>query len=124
MALDGRTTLLQLKERVQAFCDARDWDRFHNPKDLAIGIVTEAGELLERFRFQSEEQIQQILDDPNRRKGVEDELADVLIFLVRFAQRFGFDLSTAVNDKLSANEERYPVSMAWRSNRKAGEAGS
>lgn len=119
MGTDTETTILQLKDRVRVFCEARNWDQFHNAKDLAIGIATEAGELLEHFRFQSQEQIDEILADPARREGIEEELADVLIFLLRFAQRFGFGLSTAVADKLAANAQRYPISTARGSNRKA-----
>jgi NTP pyrophosphatase (non-canonical NTP hydrolase) len=120
VAVDSDTSIAELKARVQVFCEDRDWDQFHNAKDLAIGVATEAAELLERFRFQSDEQINEILEDSKRRTGVEEELADVLIFLLRFAQRFGFDLSAAVIDKLATNEERYPVATARGSNRKAG----
>jgi NTP pyrophosphatase (non-canonical NTP hydrolase) len=117
---DADTSIAGLKARVQAFCEERDWDQFHNPKDLAIGIATEAAELLERFRFQTDDQMEGILEDFDARLGVEEELADVLIFLLRFAQRFGFDLSSAVEDKLASNAERYPVETARGSNRKSG----
>ena len=72
--MQNKTTgeLIQL---VKNFCEARDWDQFHNPKDLAIGISTEANELLDLFRFKSEEQMQEIFNSPKREK-VEEELAD------------------------------------------------
>lgn len=115
---DTLATVSQLKERVQAFCEARDWDPFHGAKDLAIGISTEAAELLEHFRFQSQDEVDRILRDPDRREEIGAELADVLIFLLRFAQRFDFDLATVVADKLEANERRYPVATSRGSNRK------
>ena len=117
---DSSTPIETSKERVRPFCEARDWDKFHNAKDLAIGISMEAAVLLEHFRFQSETEVQQILDDPVRRKEIQDELADVLIFVLRFGQRFEFDLTNALLDKLAQNQGRYPVEAAHRSNRKAG----
>jgi NTP pyrophosphatase (non-canonical NTP hydrolase) len=120
MPTDSDTQIAALKDRVRSFCEARDWDQFHGAKDLAIGIATEAAELLEHFRFQSEVEVQKILDDPVGRKEIQDELADVLIFVLRFGQRFEVDLVTAVLDKLAQNEARYPVETAQGSNRKAG----
>jgi len=66
------------------FCEDREWDVFHGPKDLAIGIVTEAAEVLDHFRFLGEEECSQLLSDPSKRSAVEEELADVLFFVLRF----------------------------------------
>ncbi len=63
---------------LRTFCEARDWDQFHGPKDLAIGLATEAGELLEIFRFLSDEQCDAKLADPESRQAIENELADAL----------------------------------------------
>lgn len=114
-------TVLRLQRTVQAFCEARDWDRFHTPKDLAIGIATEAAELLELFRFLDELESLALLDDPAKRRSIEDELADVLFFVLRFAQRFDVDLPAALESKLARNAERYPVEKARGSNKKATE---
>lgn len=113
--------LNQLQEAVQAFCEARDWDRFHTPKDLAIGVATEAAELLELFRFLNESESLALLDDADKRLRIEDELADVLFFILRFAQRFDIDLPTALDSKLTRNAERYPVKKARSGNKKATE---
>ena len=118
---DPQTTLAALKERVAAFCQARDWDQFHNAKDLAIGIVTEAAELLDLFRFQSDAQVAALLVDPAKRVRVEEELADVLFFVVRFAEQCGIDLATAFEGKLEKNAQKYPVEKARGSNRKYDE---
>ena len=107
-----------LKSLVAAFCIARDWDRYHGAKDLAVGIVTEAAELLDVFRFKSEDEITAALADPDRRSAIEHELADVLFFTLRFAQRNEIDLATALERKMTLNAERYPVEKAKGSNRK------
>jgi len=117
MPTDHDTVIADLKADVQAFCEARDWDQFHGAKDLSIAIATEAAELLELFRFATPEDVEEMVDQG--RAEIQDELADVLIFVLRFGQRFEFDLSGAVRAKLAANERRYPVEVARGSNRKA-----
>ena len=114
----GCMTLDKLKLTVQTFCEARDWDQFHGPKDLAIGVITEAAELLEHFRFQSNEQALALLNDPHIKEEIEDELADVLFFLLRFSQRFDVDLTTALLRKIEKSERKYPVEKAKGNNTK------
>jgi NTP pyrophosphatase (non-canonical NTP hydrolase) len=118
---DDTTTIAELKAAVQRFSDARDWDVFHGAKDLAIGIVTEAAELLEIFRFQAEASVDVRMADREVRERIESELADVTFFVVRLAQRYGIDLADACARKLAVNEERYPVEKAKGSNRKYNE---
>lgn len=118
-ASDATTAIQVLKDRVRRFCEERDWDPFHSPKELAIGIVTEAAELLEHFRFQTDEEVEALLSDPKSRVEIESEVADVLIFVLRLAQKYEIDLSRAVEAKLQSNEKRYPVEAARGSNRKA-----
>jgi NTP pyrophosphatase (non-canonical NTP hydrolase) len=103
---------------VKTFCEARDWDQFHGPKDLAIGVITEASELLEHFRFLSDEQALALLKDPQQKEDIEDELADVLFFLLRFSQRFDIDLAQALVKKIEKSEKKYPVDKAKGSNKK------
>lgn len=114
--------LAGLAKMVQHFCEERDWDPFHNPKDLAIGIVTEAGELLDLFRFQTADDVAVMLRDPKAREAIGEELADVFFFLLRFSQMYGFDLAEALERKLKINAEKYPVEKAKGSNRKADAA--
>jgi len=111
-------TIEDLKLKVKEFCEARDWDQFHGPKDLAIGVSTEAAELLEHFRFQSDEQALALLSDPHVREEIEDELADVLFFVLRFSQRFDVDLTTALLRKIKKSELKYPVEKAKGKNTK------
>ncbi|MGN1343715.1 MAG: nucleotide pyrophosphohydrolase [Traorella sp.] len=110
-------TIDELERTVQEFCEKRDWDQFHNPKDLAIGISTEANELLDIFRFQSEEQIKQIMTS-NKKEHIEEELADVFFFVLRFAQMNDIDLDEILQKKLKKNNEKYPVEKAKGSNKK------
>jgi NTP pyrophosphatase (non-canonical NTP hydrolase) len=117
MPTDHDTVIAELKADVRTFCEARDWDQFHGAKDLAIAIATEAAVLLELFRFATPEDVEEQLDQG--RAEIQDELADILIFVLRFGQRFDFDLANAVRAKLAANERRYPVEVTRGSNRKA-----
>jgi NTP pyrophosphatase (non-canonical NTP hydrolase) len=118
---DDNATISGLKNEVKRFCEERDWDQFHNPKDLAIGISTEANELLDIFRFKGEEDIKEIMSNPNKRQKIGEELADVLYFLLRFAQMNDFDLSDELDKKLKKNNMKYPVEKAKGSNKKYNE---
>jgi NTP pyrophosphatase (non-canonical NTP hydrolase) len=97
----------ELKERVRAFVAARDWDRFHSPKNLAMALSVEASELVELFQWLTEEESNAL--DSERRRRVAEELADVLWFLVRLSDRLGIDLLEAAEHKLAANEKKYPA---------------
>jgi NTP pyrophosphatase (non-canonical NTP hydrolase) len=119
--MDSTATIDSLKDRVRVFCEARDWDQFHGPKDLAIGVATEASELLEHFRFMNDEEASSRLAEPERRLSIEEELADVLFFILRFAQRFDVDLDSALAHKIKKNDDRYPVAKARGSNLKHDE---
>jgi NTP pyrophosphatase (non-canonical NTP hydrolase) len=97
---DSNTNIAYLKKKVKQFCKERNWDQFHNPKDLAIGIVTEGVELLDIFRFKSAEEIKELFKNKDKRSQVEDELADVLYFIIRFAQMNNINLTNALLKKL------------------------
>lgn len=116
--MDRETNLGELKEAVRRFCEEREWDPFHGPKDIAIGVITEAAELLEPFRFLSAEQQRALLLDPDKRQAIEEELADVLFFVLRFAQRFDVDLAEAFAAKMAKNAAKYPVEKARGRNQK------
>ena len=113
-------TINELMKQVQEFCEARDWDQFHNPKDLAIGLSTESNELLDIFRFKTEEQMIKIMNS-SKREHVEEELADVFFFVLRFAQMNNIDLGEILNIKMEKNNLKYPVEKAKGSNSKYNE---
>ncbi|GIM28439.1 nucleotide pyrophosphohydrolase [Clostridium polyendosporum] len=119
--MDKELKIIDLKDKVQQFCEDRDWDQFHNPKELAIGAVTEAAELLDIFRFKSEEDMEEIMNNIEKRKDVEDELADTFFFLLRFCQLYDIDLSTALINKIEKNSAKYPIDKFRGSNKKSSE---
>jgi len=96
-----------LRERLRAFAVARDWEQFHSPKNLAMALAGEAGELVACLQWLSETQSANLA--PDKLAEVELEMADVLIYLVRLADRLDVDLSAAVDRKIAINERRYPV---------------
>lgn len=118
--MDNKTTIDELKEMVKEFCEARDWNQFHNPKDLAIGISTEVNELLQIYRFKSEEDMRQLMSS-ERKDEIEEELADIFYFVLRFAQMNNIDLSQAVKNKIDKNNKKYPVEKAKGCNKKYNE---
>ncbi|MEZ5500853.1 MAG: nucleotide pyrophosphohydrolase [Steroidobacteraceae bacterium] len=99
--------LSELKRKLREFAEARDWEKFHNPKNLAMALAAECGELLEIFQWRSGEESGQL--DVEMRHRVEDELADILIYLVRMADRTDIDLLAAAHAKMKRNESRYPA---------------
>jgi NTP pyrophosphatase (non-canonical NTP hydrolase) len=96
--------LQQLLGKITAFRDERDWKQFHNPKDLALQVSIEAGELLEEYLWRS--------PDEAVRDKVQDELADVLISCFLLADHYEFDVSTIIEQKLAKVGEKYPVEKA------------
>lgn len=107
----------ELVQSVREFRDERDWRRFHTPKDLAAAIAIEAGELQELFLWKSGSADLEVLE--HRRAEVEEELADIAIFLLSFADVAGIDLAKAIQAKLKKNALRYPVETYRGSNAKA-----
>jgi NTP pyrophosphatase (non-canonical NTP hydrolase) len=116
--MDSNTSISQLKELVKKFCEARDWDQYHNAKELAIGVITESAELLEHFRFKTEKQLEELFKNPDKKSDISEEMADILYFLLRLAQRYDIDLTTALNKKIEKNEKRYPVEKVKGLNKK------
>ena len=116
--MDKKTTIKKLKAIVQKFCEEREWDQYHGPKDLAIGIVTEAAELMDHFRFKTEIEARRYLSNPRKRLEVEDEVADTLFMLLRFAQMYDIDLTKALKRKIVTNNRKYPVHKSKGSNKK------
>ena len=109
---------MALQQQLQKFCEDRQWDQFHNPNELAIGAITEASELLELFRFKSDEEISKLMTDTDFRRKVSDEVADVFFFLLRISQMNGIDLEASLRQKMLRNAEKYPVEKFRGSNKK------
>lgn len=114
-------TVKELIDKVRTFCEERDWDQFHNPKDLAIGISTESNELLDIFRFKSNDDMNEIMSNDVKREHVEEELADVFFFVLRFAQMNHIDLKDALEMKMEKNARKYPTDQVKGKNIKYNE---
>jgi NTP pyrophosphatase (non-canonical NTP hydrolase) len=121
MYADHHTTIDELKTTVKAYCDARDWDQFHDAKELAMSITIESAELLALFRFKSRADMQRMFETPATREKICRELADVLFATLRFAQLYDIDLAEAFSRKMVENERKYPVEKARGSNKKYDE---
>jgi NTP pyrophosphatase (non-canonical NTP hydrolase) len=110
------TELDRLRGQLQQFAAAREWDQFHSPKNLAMALAAEAGELLENFQWLTEEQSRN--PSPEALAAASDEIADVLLYLVRLSDKLGIDPVAAANRKLLANAEKYPVDKARGNSKK------
>lgn len=106
---DDRTTLADLRRLVEEFVSARDWHRFHTPKNLAMALSIEAAELMEHFQWLTPEQSRRIADQPERRDAVAEELADVMCYALAMANELGIDVASAVSRKMAKNAAKYPV---------------
>jgi dCTP diphosphatase len=109
-------SLTDLTTQVRQFADARDWKQFHSPKNLAAALIVEAAELLEHFQWLTGAESESL--DAAKRAEVELEMADVLIYLVRLAERLDIDLIDAASKKLAINAQKYPVERSKGSNKK------
>jgi NTP pyrophosphatase (non-canonical NTP hydrolase) len=109
---DADTRLQEIKDRVLAFAKERDWEQFHSPKNLSMAIAAETAELMEHFLWQSPEQSHADLGAAKLRAKVEEELADVFIFAIEFANVTGIDIAAIIEKKMKRNAEKYPVEKA------------
>jgi NTP pyrophosphatase (non-canonical NTP hydrolase) len=110
---DKISTIADLKDLLQKFSDERDWNQFHDAKNLAEAISIEAAELQELFLWQDSKTVmEKLATDESFKKSVEEELADIVAYCLNFANAAGIDISSAVVDKVSKNAEKYPVEKA------------
>ena len=109
-------SLHELRDALRLFAAERDWDQFHSPRNLATALAVEAAELLEPFQWLGESAGSEL--PPAARAAVEEEMADVLLYLVRLADKLDVDLAQAARTKMARNAEKYPVERARGSSRK------
>jgi len=109
---DAETKLDEIKARVLAFANEREWQQFHTPKNLSMAIAAEAAELMEHFLWQSPEQSKSDALEPKLRAKIEEELADVFIFAIQFANMTQIDIAAIIGQKMKRNAEKYPVEKA------------
>ena len=108
MTADSSTTVQKLKRLVREFVRDREWEKFHNPKDLAEAICVEAAELLELFQWVPTDESSRQVSDRATLERVEEELADILIYCLSLANVTGIDVASAVADKVRKNSAKYP----------------
>ena len=100
----------KLTKKILAFHDARDWKQFHNPKDLAISLVLESGEVMEHFQWRSKEEVLEYAK--THKEEIGEELIDVLVYLLTLMNTVGIDIEKAFDKKMKKNEKKYPVKKA------------
>jgi dCTP diphosphatase len=110
------TDIENLREQLRQFAAERDWAQFHSPKNLAMALSVEAAELLETFQWLSEEQSRRL--SPEALAAADEEVADVLLYLIRLSDQLGIDPIAAANRKLLKNAEKYPADKARGTSRK------
>lgn len=116
--MDTTTTIEQLMHAVIEFRDRRNWKQFHDIKNLSMGLSVEAAELQELFLWKTPGEIDAMLSSQKDRKRIEEECADVFVFLLYLSEAAGIDLSGAVRDKLLVNDKKYPVEKSFNSSKK------
>jgi len=113
----------EYQNKIRSFVQERDWEQFHNPKNLVMALSVEAGELVEIFQWLTPEQSANISKSTKEKEAIEDEIADVFVYLLRLCDGLDIDLEKAVHKKMLKNGEKYPVSalkgIATKYNQKA-----
>jgi dCTP diphosphatase len=109
---DSATTVSELKNRVLAFARERDWEQFHAPKNLSMALAAEAAELMEHFLWATPEESRAVALDPAGKARIAEELADVVIYALEFANATGLDVSASIEAKIAANARKYPADKA------------
>lgn len=106
---DETTTLMDLRRRMARFVADRDWQKYHLPKNLSMSLAIEAAELMEHFQWLTHEEVQRLAKDPDQRREIAHEMADVLSFLLSLANAMEIDLAESFQAKMAANEQKYPA---------------
>jgi len=106
---DSYTKIQEIKAQISDFTTEREWQQFHTPKNLSMAIATEAAELMEHFLWQESKESFVAMENPKKQAEIADELADILIFSLAFANACGLDVSSIIQEKMRANAEKYPA---------------
>lgn len=117
--MSNQSDLLMLRDKLRAFAEARDWDQFHSPKNLSMALMVEVAELMEHFQWLTEAQTCNL--DAEKKAVVAEELADILLYLVRLSDKLGVDLLEAALHKLEKNAVKYPAEQVRGSAKKYSE---
>jgi len=115
----SKDSLTETNKLLKDFAINRDWEKFHSPKNLAMALSGECGELLEHFQWLTEQESLQI--DDAKKQEVAFEMADILIYLIRLSERLDIDLISSVEKKMAINEKRFPIEVVKGKARRADE---
>ena len=96
-------------EKIKMFMVERDWDKYHNSKDILIALVSEIGELAECYRWLNEDQIKKINEEPEKKKKIEEEIADICIYLIILSYENNIDLLKIIDEKIEKNKLKFPI---------------
>ena len=106
---DKETTILELKNFVEDFVQEREWSQFHNAKNLSMALTIEAGELMDIFKWNTPGECESMMFEKTTRQEATDELADIIIYAIAFANRNNINISNAIDQKMIKNRIKYPV---------------
>ena len=106
---DTNTTIIDLKNFVEDFVQEREWSQFHNAKNLSMALTMEAGGLMESFKWNTPEECESMMSEKNIRQEATDELADIMIYAIAFANRNNINISNAIDQKMIKNKIKYPA---------------
>ena len=107
--IDKETSMDALKNFVENFVKERDWSQFHSPKNISMALSIEASELMDIFKWDTERDSKVKMSEGKSRQEAIDELADIIIYAIAFANRNNIDISSAIEQKMEKNEKKYPV---------------
>jgi NTP pyrophosphatase (non-canonical NTP hydrolase) len=116
--MDDTTTIEKLKKMVISFRDERNWEQFHDPKNLAAGLSIESAELQEIFLWKLKDEVKTLLKSKMGSQTIKEELADIFVFLLYLSEACGIDLSEAIINKIKLNAKKYPVEKSYNSHKK------
>ena len=102
----------RLKIEMDKFAKDRDWEKFHSVKNLSMALSVESSELLEIFQWMSEEESNNVSQNPEKLQKIEDEVADIFVYLLRLTGKLNIDLERAIKNKMIKNAEKYPIELS------------
>lgn len=114
--MDDKQTLSELQKMIRTFVDERDWDQFHNPKDLSMSMALEVAEVMEHFQWKNEEEIKKHVRD--HKPAIAEEVADVFYWVLLLSNKLDIDLVEAFKKKMDQNNAKYPVEKAKGTHKK------
>lgn len=109
-------SLQDLQKQIRKFCDERDWDQFHNPKDLSISLALEAAEVLEHFQWKDDAEMK--VHTTNNKHEISEEIADVFYWVLLLSNKLEIDLLEAFEKKMKKNDQKYPVEKSKGNHKK------